>query len=423
MAILQLPAQKDTQKSIFDDNIKPIADFLLQHYEIRVSVQDPSKKYIRCKDADRQNIEPNEREISLHLASDGIRVGDATLRKILSSPYYIPHVDPIKEYFDSVRGTWNGTSQIDILCSHIKIREFGETVDKPYTLRAHKLIKKWLVACVGTWLDNVPNDVILGFIQSKGGSGKSFMMKYFLPPCLQDYYIESSKDEKKFDMEDVYTRYMIVNYDELEGITKGTINTLKKVQTTDKITIKRRDEIYATKKNRIGCGVLSTNFNSENGGFIYGWYGPDTRRFGLIEIDDIDKSYSQIIDINQIWAEALVLYSDANFDYHFDNPDYADFLEYNLRYRIETMAMKRLIKYVRPPRFDEETQKMEVGEKMTPTQILNRLVEMRHIKNDDDINSQKIGTALHDLGYEVISFRSKEDNNESRKGYHVVFIK
>jgi len=417
MATLQLPKKVEKEKSLFDDSIRPIADFLLKHYEIRVSVQDPSKKYIVCRDADRINIEPNEREISLHLASDGIRVGDATLRKILSSPYYIPHIDPIKEYFDSVRGAWNGVSQIDILCSHIIIREFGETVDRPYTSRAHKLIKKWLVACCAMWIDNIPNDVILGFIQSKGGSGKSFLMQYFLPQCLQDYYIEASKDEKNFNIEDVYTRYMIVNYEELEGITKGTINTIKKIQSNSQINIKRRDEIYSSKKNRIGCGVLNTNYNAENGGFIYGWYGPDLRRFGLIEIEDIDQAYSKIIDINQLWAEVLILYSDANFDYHFDKPDYDDFNEYNARYRIETIAMKRLVKYVRAPNADEE------GDKMTPTQILNRLVEMRHIKNDDDINAQKMGAALKALGYEQIAFRSKEDDNESRKGYHVMFIK
>lgn len=422
MAQLTLPSKKDNQKSIFDDKIQMISNFLKEHYDIRISVQDPTKKYIVCKDADRKHIEPTIARISNHLAANNYNIGDAQLRKILADPYYIPHCDPIKEYFDSVRGKWKGKSQIDILCSCIIARDFGDKTEGWYQERSAKLIRKWLVASVATWLTDdlfAQNDVILGLIQSAGGAGKTSLARYLLPDSLIDYYIETSDDEKKFDMEDAYTRFMLVNYEETAGIKKSTINTLKKVQSTNFITTKLRHEDFASKKKRIGCGFLNTNFNQENGGFIDHWYGSDTRRFGLIEILNIDQKYSDQINKDQFWSEVLTLFESSSFNFIFDKEDYADFNTYNARYRKESDAIKVLQRYVRAPEIGEE------GEKMNPTQIMQRLISTGRIKSDEinKITPQKIGQALTALGYEQISFRSKYQNNDSIKGYHIVFIK
>ena len=418
MAQLTAPAKHESQKSLFDDKIQYAANFLLEHYEIRVSVQDPSKKYIACKDADRKGIEPKFSEISLHLAANNVNVGDSMLRKILCSPYYIPHCDPIKDYFDSIRGTWDGKSQIDILCDHIKTRIFDENPAEFYITRTNNLFRKWLVSCVAMWLKNESNDVTLGLVQAVGGSGKTYLTRWLLPDVLKDYYIESSNNPKNFDIEDVYTRYMIINFEELVGLNKSTINTWKKVQTNTEIDIKQRGEEFPSKKTRIGCGVLSTNANEENGGFIQSWYGSDTRRLGLIEITELDQNYSNVIDKNQLWAEALTLLESSKFEYRFRQPDYEDFNTYNARYRFETDAMRVLQRSIRRPEADEE------GEKLTPTQIMQRLDTLRKIKSDEmkNITPQKIGQALNALGYEQISYRSKADQNESRKGYHIVFI-
>ncbi len=422
MALLPPPAKKDTQKGIWDNKIQNIANFLLEHYEIRVSVQDPTKVYIKCKDADRKHITPDISRISNHLASNDHHIGDTQLRKILNDPYYIPHCDPITEYFNSVRGKWNGVSQIDILCNCIVARDFGDKPTGWYQDRLKKLIKKWLVACVATWLSDElfeQNDVIFGLIQAVGGAGKTSLIKFLPPEPLTDYIIDASQDEKKFDIEDAYTRYMFVNFEENSGIKKSTINTLKKVQSANFIVTKLRNEYVPTNKRRIGNGFLSNNFNQENGGFIEFWYGSDTRRFGLAEIISIDQNYSKLIDKDQLYAELITMYESCSFDFIFDKTDYEDFNIYNSRYKIETDAMKSLQRYVRPPEAGEE------GEKLNPTQIMQRLISMNYIKSEElqKITAQKIGQALTALGYEQISFRSPAHNNDSIKGYNVVFIK
>lgn len=417
MALIQPPRLEAQQASLFaGDKIKDIANFLLEHYEIRTSVHDPGKKYIACKDPDRKNIPCTDNEISLHLAANNISVGDALLRKILRSPYYIPQCDPIREYFDSVKAKWKGASVIDQLCAHISFREWDDKPEGFYTERAHSLIKKWLVACVAQWIGDRQNDVCLGLVQAKGGSGKTWFSEWLLPKQLNDYYCMSKSEDQKFSIEDVYTRYMLVNFEELDGLKKSTINTFKKCQSALYIETKYRHEEFATRKRRIACSILSTNFNQENGGFIQPWFGSDTRRFGIIEILTLDQSYSNKLDIDMIWSEALTLYESKAYNYIFQEDDYDNFNEYNARFRAETDAMRKVQMYISQPDGDDD------GEKLSSTEILQRLVQLRRIKSDENITAQKLGQALTALGFEECKFRSKAHNNEPRSGYHVKFI-
>lgn len=409
-----------TERSLFDDKVAEIRGFLTKHYDIRVPVQDPSKIQITCKDQNLYTFAPDFNDISLHLLSEGICVSDTILRKILRSPNQIPPVNPIQEYFDSVRGKWEGKSQIDYLSSHLQPRTWDEHPESWYRERTDRFIKKWLVACVATWLgddETAVNDVAFGLVQAMGGSGKTFFSRFLLPDKLKDYYIASSKEEKYFNIDDVYTRYMIVNFEELNGLHKGSINTFKQAQSDFKITTKLRHEEFPTLKKRIACSVLSTNFNQENGGFIQPYYGSDTRRFGLVEVTGIDQGYSRKVDVDLLWSEALTLYESNSFDFKFRDADYLDFNAYNMRYKFETEAMRYIQLYITQPENQYE------GEKLNATQILQKLNASRRIRSEDldKLTPQRIGQAMNAFGYEQISFRS-DGFDKPIKGYHVKFV-
>ena len=406
------------ERSLFDDKVQQVVSFLMEHYDIRIPIQDPAKIQISCKDKHRYTFPPTFNDISLHLMSESIIVGDNMLRKIIRSPNQIAPVNPVINYFNRIRGQWKGVSHIDILSSHIIPRVFDGNSDTYYRERTDRLIRKWLVACVACWTKGISNDVALGFVDVRGGSGKTYFTQFILPDELSEFYVQASKDEHKFDIEDAYTRYMIVNFEELNGLSKGSINTFKMAQTCTHITTKMRHEEFPSKKNRLACSMFNTNFNEENGGFIQSWYGPDTRRFGCIEIADIQQEYSTIVDVDQMWSEALTLCESSSFNYHFDKADYEEFNAYNARYKFETDAMRYIQSYTEIPENDNE------GEKLNPTQILQRLIKDRRIKSEDmnKITPQKIGLALNALGYQAVTYRSKTDNNEPRKGYHLKFI-
>ncbi|MBD8349366.1 VapE domain-containing protein [Dysgonomonas sp. HGC4] len=402
------------QKSLFEtDKIKDVVNFLLEHYDIRIPIQDPTKIQITCKDPDRYAFAPTFDDISLHIMSEGKNISDNMLRKIIRSPNYIQPCNPIVEYFDSIRGKYKGESHIDILCKHITPRCFDDHTPEYYRERTDKLIRKWLVACVACWIKSIPNDVALGFIHSEEGIGKTFISEFLLPETLSEYYVKSSRDDKKFDTEDVFTRYMIVTFDELVGIGKSNIDVFKSVLSAKTILNKRKHEEFPTSKARMGCGVFTTNRNAEKGGFLHDSYG--YRRWGTIELENIDKNYSKVVDIDQVWSEALTLLEGTEFNYIFSEVDFEELKEYNRRYQIETDAMLFVQKYLIAPTSNED------GEKLNPTQIIQRLSHKIRKEDNSKITPSKLGAALAALGYVRGSFRPKDGGNPMY-GYHIKFI-
>ncbi len=417
MAAIEPIKQNKKQKDLFDDKVQLIIGFIQRHYKVIIPLRDYSKMQIICKDKNRYKYPPTFDDLSLHLMSEGISVSDNILRKILRSPNKIAPVNPIKDYFDSVRGKWQGKSHIDLLCEHIKPRCFDGNNEEHYKNRTNTLFKKWLVACVAQWLGGVPNDVSLGLVEGAGGSGKTFLSQFLLPDELTDFYTQASKEDKNFNLEDAYTRFMLVNFEELNGLKKGNFNTYKALQSSKDITTKTRYEEFPTKKPRLACSIFSTNFNQENGGFIQPWYGSDTRRLGIIEINGIDQSYASKVNKDELWSEALTLYESGTFEYKFTRPDYEEFNTYNQRYKFETPAMY----YVQLCM--EEAINDSDGEKLNATQIVERLIARKKIqsKHISEITPQKMGYALSVLGYTRFPYRDASDNNKPKNGYKVRF--
>lgn len=410
MAQLEKLANKNEQKDLFSDEIQNIVGFLQQHYDIRIPAQDPSKIKITCKDENRYSFPPSSDDIWLHMKSEGYNVSETVLRKIIRSPNYITPCNPIKEYFDGLRKKYKGESQISLFTKHIIPRCFEENTPEYYRERTDKLIRKWLVACVACWLGGVPNDVALGFIHWREGIGKTHLIWYLVPEPLKEYFVKSSRDDRKFDMEDAYTRYMLINFDELEGLNTRNVDQFKKCQSDSEILSKRRHEEFPTTKSRIGCAAFTSNRNQEKGGFLHESYG--YRRFGTIELEDIDQNYSQVVDVDQLWAEALNLYEETDFQYKFDLTDFEEFAEYNRRYLLETDAMKYVQMFLSAPQSEEE------GEKLTTTEIYNRLKNKVRKENLKEFTINKLGAALAALNYQKISFRNKD--SKPVYGYHVI---
>jgi len=234
--------------------------------------------------------------------------------------------------------------------------------------------------------------------------------------------VKSSKDERKFDIEDVFSRYMLINFDELVGLDKGNFEEFKSCLSADDILNKRRHEEFPTLKKRLGCALFNSNHNQERGGFIPEYWGIENRRIGTIEVINIDRAYSTLVTIDQMLSEALNIYENTKFDYHFSQPDYDDYAIYNSRYMIESEALKIVQIYMTIPETEED------GEKLNASQILQRLSKIPKIKSEDlkKINAQKIGAALTLLGYQKVSYRAAVGNNPHSgtplKGYCVKFL-
>jgi predicted P-loop ATPase len=391
------------------NKIQEVIRFLNEQYEIRINCFDPTKSMIRSLQKD-YSFPPSFDDISLHLAGEGFSINDTILKKILRSPNQMTTYNPIHDYLEGLKGKYGGESHIDLLASHLVARDFGDQEPGYYQDRLRRILRRWLVATAACALGVKPNDVALGFLQLEEGSGKTFLTRFLVPAILKDFYLISQRAQAVFNMEEAFTRNLIVNFDELVGINNRSADEFKKVLSDSDILVKIPRDPFPKVMPRMASAMFTTNRVAELGGFLTEHLG--YRRFACLELSSIDQSYSQKVNVDQIWAEAVMLMNQDSFHYVFTMEDYESFRQYNLRYQVETLAMKYLKLYVDHP--DEES-----GEWLSAGEILQRLNHKKFISSEDrmKMSREKLGEALRTLKFDRRNIR--QGNIGPRYCYHV----
>ena len=390
------------------DRVKIVEDFLTEHYEIKINVFDSSKTIIVAKNPELYDQAPTETLISLHMERENIRGCDTILRKILKSGYHITTFNPITDYINSLEGAWKGESHIEKFCKHIVVRDFGDKDPGYYQERFVRIIKKWMVASIACSLGVKENDAMLGFIHSKEGIGKTRILKFLVPKPLVAYYIQSSKEDRYFDITAAFTQNFIVNFEEFNGITKNNAEQVKQTLSATEFVMSKRDTNAVP---RIGNGAFTSNKNKEMGGFLHPSMG--YRRWACIELESIDwKKYTAEVDNHQMWAEAMVLFKNADYDYIWNENDFIEFKNYNNRYVIDTPANKLIKEYYRIPEEGEESTHMQ------PIEIIQELRRTRRLNSGMvNVSDVTIGMALSSMGFE---HKMKKVDGKPRYGYQVI---
>jgi len=390
------------------DRVKIVEDFLTEHYEIKINVFDSSKTIIVAKNPELYDQSPTETLISLHMERENIRGCDTILRKILKSGYHITTFNPITDYINSLEGAWKGESHIEKFCKHIVVRDFGDKDPGYYQERFVRIMKKWMVASIACSLGVKENDAMLGFIHSKEGIGKTRILKFLVPKPLVAYYIQSSKEDRYFDITAAFTQNFIVNFEEFNGITKNNAEQVKQTLSATEFVMSKRDTNAVP---RIGNGAFTSNKNKEMGGFLHPSMG--YRRWACIELESIDwKKYTAEVDNHQMWAEAMVLFKNADYDYIWNENDFIEFKNYNNRYVIDTPANKLIKEYYRIPEEGEESTHMQ------PIEIIQELRRTRRLNSGMvNVSDVTIGMALSSMGFE---HKMKKVDGKPRYGYQVI---
>lgn len=389
--------------------IEAIRNWINANYTVKINMFDTSRSWIESKE--REYDHPvTVSDIHLHMVDDSIQCSFSLLREIITNPNQMESCNPILDYLNSLDGKYSGTSMIDLFCRHIKAHDFGDNKDDYYSIRLNYLVRKWMVATVAQIYAKHVNDVAIGFVNAKGGIGKSTLVKSMVPISLMDYYIISDKDERIFNMSDSFCTKLLINFDEFVGITKSTAETFKKNMSLLMMNKKRPNESFSVTVPRIASCAFTSNKTQEMGGFLPNSDSGLLRRIAAIEIDEIDTSYSQKVDVDQMWSEALLLYQKSDFDYVWNTDDFDSLVAYNQRYVVETCAVKVVKEnYTVPSSIEEETFKM-------PSQILRDLRLAHRVHSYDRVDEQSIGQALKLLGFEK---KAKRVENGTRYGYLV----
>jgi len=382
------------------NKIQEVIRFLNEQYEIRINCFDHTKSMIRSLQK-QYSYPPSFDDISLHVAGEGFSINDTILKKILRSPNQMTTYNPIHDYLNSLRGKYAGESHIDLLASHLIARDFGDQQPGYYQDRLRKILRRWLAAAAACALGIKPNDVALGFLQMEEGSGKTYLTRFLVPPALRDFYLISQRAQTVFNLEAAFTRNLIVNFDELVGISNRSADEFKKVLSDGEILVRNPRDTFPKSMPRMASAMFTTNRVAELGGFLTENLG--YRRFACLELSSIDQSYSGKVNVDQVWAEAVMLLNQDSCNYVFTLEDFESFRQYNLRYQVETLAMKYLKLFVSRP---EEGS----GEWLASGEILKRLIDKKYVSSEDRIklSREKLGEALRALKFERRSVRQSD---------------
>ena len=385
---LSLPSDKGC------DKITPVTDFLRANYQIETNRYDPSVMRIRSLKK-LYNFPDSVDDISLHMMQEGIPHTRQMIQMILRSPNQIKRYDPVKEYFDGLRGHLPEESHIDKLISHIRVREFGDRPRGYYQERAGRYIRRWLAAAAACALGRYANEAALVLVNEDEGDGKSALARSLCPAPLQDMFVTSSSDHRSFNPDQAMVTNFLVLFDEMRGITPARAEDFKMLLSSHTLPVRMRGDLCPIPRQRIASVLITTNNRmGSRHGFLYPALG--TRRFICLHIEHIDWNYAGQVDVDALWAEALALCENPDFGYRLNREDYAEFAEVNQRYIIESPASVLLQQVFTLPDGTEETETW-----LTPTEVVAELHRLRLVKADVAryITPRHVGEALRSLGF------------------------
>jgi hypothetical protein len=406
-------------KNDYEENKKPMIDkvetFLSDRYQFRYNTLSNDLEYldIRAKKATPKTLSDGEievtakpdvwkvlkdRKIERELLKAGFVGINRVLEVVLTSDF-VPEFNPITAYFNGLKGKYSPTDG-DF------IESFANFVDAEDQVWFNYQFKKMLVRTVACALGKIPFNKHCFTLVGKQNDGKSTFLRFLMPPALLEYYKENPSMEDK-DGRLALAQNFIINFDELQSLTKKDINCIKSYITTDYV----KDRLpYGRKQQsfkRVANFVASTNI----GAFLNDVTG--NVRWLIFNINGInhnkggEKGYNKNVDIDKVWSQALYLL-DNGFDFEISKEDIAKSEENNKDFQFNT------------PEFNLINQYYEQGTKddifVTPTQIeeqLNALTN-RNVK----INHYNIGRALMQLNFVPISHR-KAGSLFPQRGYFV----
>lgn len=246
-----------------------------------------------------------------HLTKCGFKFSLDKLKSLLRSDFVTTY-NPFKSYFDRlpVYKAKEGQDPIFDLADHI-------ATTTPDFWRVQ--FKKALVRQIACALDSYVNRIVVVLVSEAQATGKSTFIR-FLNPFGLDYYTESPLQNSK-DTEFAFAENFIYNLEELSSLSNTDVNRLKAI--ISKAAIKERKP-YAqdAEAHPRRCTFWGSTNKTE--------FLTDTQntRWLCFTVNSINWGYSKSIDINQVYAQALTLYNDPEFNFELtpDEQEKRDFI-------------------------------------------------------------------------------------------------
>lgn len=366
-------------------------DWLFENYKLRVNSLDPDDIYLEPTEDNPINYEYDvtEGDIYLHALEDGLSANKGLINSIIQSPNHSEHFNPIIEYLDSLKGKYKGRSQIDYLCSCLKLG------DKSLEKRTAYIVRKWLMAVAACVMGKRANDVALGIISDRAGIGKTTFFEELIPLHLRKYITTVLKNSNNTLPVQYFSNKILLNFDELSAITSVTENQFKQLLSSENVVVNVPGSRRSKQVQRIASVCFTSNKTEEQGGFIRSSDPGMLRRLAVVEVESIDD-YREALNQDMLWAE-VVMMLEGGFDYEWNQDDFKYFVNTNKKYIITTNAMRLVRMYYMVPSSTDHVRYM------TSRDVLLELKKMKRIpSNMSNVDEITLGQALSSAGFKRV---------------------
>lgn len=301
---------------------------------------------------------------------------------------------PVKEYL--VKLKWDGKDHIAELAKFLPdAHPLISYADGTKRTAFYAFFRRWLIGAIAKVHDPKSGQNAMLILDGDQGKGKSFFVKWLCSP-LPDLHFEGAIKPDDKDYLGYLTTRWIWEVGELGAtMRRADREALKAFVTLQEATYRPSYGRYPLHKPALASFIGTVNLEGELLNDPTGH-----RRFWPVNITSIDWSYTQKIDINQVWAQAYVLYR-AGEPWRLSDEERSAHKTITDQYEVEDIYES----YVRQW-FDIDPAKHEWF--IPTTEIMDKLKTYGGVKASSDTSLQmRIATTMKRLGL------SKQRRNQS----------
>lgn len=233
---------------------------------------------------------------------------------------------PVRDYLSSLK--WDKDDHIGALAA------FLHSTNPPIVYRdgtsmalVHVYLYRWLIGAVAKVFHGSQNPMLV--LDGPQGIGKSTLAHWLCP--LAGYFLEGPINVADKDSDIRLIGQWIWEVSELDATTrKADQSALKSFITKEVVTVRKAYGAHDIKKPAMASLIGTVNNTS---GFLADETG--SRRFLIVRLERIDRKYQQL-DVAQLWAQAMALYTDGERA-HLTSEESAMQRQINEGYQVETV--------------------------------------------------------------------------------------
>jgi predicted P-loop ATPase len=298
-----------------------------------------------------------------------IKTSVSELRAIINSDF-VPVFNPFKAYFENLP-QWDGHTDY--------IAQLAATVSTTNDQLWEKCLRKWLVAMVGSAIqEEIVNHTVVVF-SGPQGIGKSTWILNLVPTELKNYVFSGTINPSSKDTLVQISECLLINMDELETMSKAQIGELKEMVTKAAVRIRRAYGLHV--ENMPRRASFSGSVNDKE--FLNDTTG--NRRFLCFEVTNIQ--YNHGVSMDQVFSQAYALFR-TGFQFWFDGTEIQEIATNNEQFQSVPFEEELLLAHYEPVSKEDATLFLST------TDIASNLAEHRKF-NITASTKLNLGRALH----------------------------